>query len=425
MRHSTFFHRTCWIGVIIALFAFSNADALTTEEALYSEIVFLRGIELGAGGRALALGGAYRALSDDLSALYWNPAGLASVRRLELTLGISQAQTVDDAQISTEIISNQLSRTRLNELGIVFPIPTYRGSLVFAVGYHQVHGFDTFGTFQDQFPDSIFTADEWESGRLGQWSLGMGIDISPQVSVGLALHIWSGYDDYSYNDVITWDDNRWALDQTLNLDLSGFNAITGILIRPAYWLRVGATLESPLKLKIEESYSKYEEYDDDLGFDAYSFVGAYEYKLSRSFRGGIGAATLIGPLIISADASFTDWSQIEYKSDPPYAGFTQNEANRDIARSLKSTVDLHLGTEVWVPDTPVRFQLGYAWLPSPYKGSDVITDKHVFNGGISTLLDESLLVQTSLSWTGWERTIEGWGEDLQLTHLLMTLSYRF
>jgi len=35
---------------------------------------------LGAGARGLALGGGYAALSTDISALYYNPAGIAQLR---------------------------------------------------------------------------------------------------------------------------------------------------------------------------------------------------------------------------------------------------------------------------------------------------------------------------------------------------------
>ncbi len=38
-------------------------------------------LELGVGGRATAMGGAYTAVADDATALYWNPAGLASVEK--------------------------------------------------------------------------------------------------------------------------------------------------------------------------------------------------------------------------------------------------------------------------------------------------------------------------------------------------------
>ncbi|MDD5656491.1 MAG: PorV/PorQ family protein [Elusimicrobia bacterium] len=40
----------------------------------------------GVGGRALAMGGAYYGISDDASASYWNPAGLAQLQRKEINM---------------------------------------------------------------------------------------------------------------------------------------------------------------------------------------------------------------------------------------------------------------------------------------------------------------------------------------------------
>ncbi len=40
-------------------------------------------LTLGAGARALALGGSYVAIADDATATYWNPAGLGTLRRSE------------------------------------------------------------------------------------------------------------------------------------------------------------------------------------------------------------------------------------------------------------------------------------------------------------------------------------------------------
>lgn len=42
-------------------------------------------LKLGVGGRAVAMGGAFVGLADDASAIYWNPAGLASVSGTELS----------------------------------------------------------------------------------------------------------------------------------------------------------------------------------------------------------------------------------------------------------------------------------------------------------------------------------------------------
>ena len=45
-----------------------------------------RFLDLGAGARAMALGGAYSAAADEASALYWNPAAMTQVRRRSATL---------------------------------------------------------------------------------------------------------------------------------------------------------------------------------------------------------------------------------------------------------------------------------------------------------------------------------------------------
>ena len=42
-------------------------------------------MELGIGSRATSMGGAYTAIADDFSATYYNPAGLAQIRRAEIT----------------------------------------------------------------------------------------------------------------------------------------------------------------------------------------------------------------------------------------------------------------------------------------------------------------------------------------------------
>ncbi|MBI5244034.1 MAG: UPF0164 family protein, partial [Elusimicrobia bacterium] len=41
-------------------------------------------LKIGTGARAEAMGGAYTAIADDVNALYYNPGGLAALKKSEL-----------------------------------------------------------------------------------------------------------------------------------------------------------------------------------------------------------------------------------------------------------------------------------------------------------------------------------------------------
>src|SRR4030066_945979 len=71
-----------YITIIFLLFASSHSNAqlfpvLGGQRAGISTAQFLK---IGVGGRAAALGETFVAISDDASALYWNPAGLAQFK---------------------------------------------------------------------------------------------------------------------------------------------------------------------------------------------------------------------------------------------------------------------------------------------------------------------------------------------------------
>ena len=57
-------------------------------------------LDVGVGGRALALGGAFTAISDDATALVYNPAGLVAIDGDELTAagGREEGAVIADAE---------------------------------------------------------------------------------------------------------------------------------------------------------------------------------------------------------------------------------------------------------------------------------------------------------------------------------------
>jgi hypothetical protein len=65
-----------WVGL--------HASASTASDG-YTGTRSAQFLKLGLGARAVAMGGAFVALANDASAVYWNPAGLANAKRTELS----------------------------------------------------------------------------------------------------------------------------------------------------------------------------------------------------------------------------------------------------------------------------------------------------------------------------------------------------
>ena len=110
--------------IILLLFcSFSFTSLLVAQEKQEQPFKFVTNVsgvgtsaatflEIGVGGRAVAMGGAYAAVANDVSALYWNPAGIAWV------------QGVQAEMMHTEWLAD----TKYDFVGLVIPVPYLRSS---------------------------------------------------------------------------------------------------------------------------------------------------------------------------------------------------------------------------------------------------------------------------------------------------------
>ena len=183
---------------LILMAVFLSAGALCAQDDV------LIGKFFGVGARAMGMGGAFVAVADDYSALFWNPAGLAQIHRLELSGSLSHERYTNETAFYGNGVNDSQSKTRLNALGFTYPVPTVRGSLVLSAGYNRVSSFDGLMTMAGYRTPTQF-ADAWEteSGGLGMWSFGGAMDVSPSLSFGATLDIWSGDDSYSWDYMAT------------------------------------------------------------------------------------------------------------------------------------------------------------------------------------------------------------------------------
>src|ERR1700741_2615617 len=109
---------------------------------------------LSVGARSLGMGLAYTGVANDFSATYWNPAGLGQMRLNEVTLGLSHISNNDQSDFFNKQQSFTNSSTSINSVGMVYPFPTARGSLVFSVGYGRQVDFASGLSFKGFNPNS-------------------------------------------------------------------------------------------------------------------------------------------------------------------------------------------------------------------------------------------------------------------------------
>lgn len=73
------------IGVVLALGLLPAAGAGQSFGSSAKGTTAAEFLELGVGGRAMGMGGAYTAVADDATSLYWNPAGLTNIEHRAAT----------------------------------------------------------------------------------------------------------------------------------------------------------------------------------------------------------------------------------------------------------------------------------------------------------------------------------------------------
>jgi long-subunit fatty acid transport protein len=425
--------------LIFGLLLFLPAVTQAQDGQLIAEMV--AGNNFGLGTRAMGMGGAHIASVLDGTALIYNPAALARIRRIELLAGISH-QNLDN-NVDVNMLGSAIpgfnergqNKTRLNALNLSIPYPTYRGSLVFAVGLNRIKSFDK--TFQVgySFLDGDIRRDvigtEAESGSLYALSGGGGIDISPNLSLGLSLNYYFGTDNYSWRLVEgDYPDNLSPLFiDNIEDDYSAVSAKAGILFAASEYISLGATIETPIQYEIEESFVQ--RTFSDGGEDITAGKTIYDLWTPFSFGAGIGFN--INYLHLAADIIYTDWTQMEYKDNPAL-----ETDNLFIQQFYRDVLGFSVGGEFLIPRVGLKVRAGFKYDPLPYSDEDlgpgplfypgikVLDDREFFTFGLGYLIDRIMTLDVAVVLGGYriqdnETSII---EDYDLSRIFITTGFR-
>jgi tetratricopeptide (TPR) repeat protein len=233
----------------------------------------------GVGARALGMGGAFFAISDDATASYWNPAGLTLIEKKELSF--MQAQMFE--------------QTSLNFIGIALPTAS-RGTFGIFMDQMTSSGFEKVSIEVDPNTNEIINLKSLGSFNVSERAIGLswGRMVSQKLAFGVGIRNITRMVDVS-------QDSFKTIDLAMNFNVSKVYRLA-FGVQNIFSMKNGDTDdEFPIIFKLGQSFSLFKGsliFDLDLtktqgGGQNIRFGGEYWPLYWASFRFGILATPQI------------------------------------------------------------------------------------------------------------------------------------
>lgn len=324
---------------------------------------------IGAGARSSGMGGAFVAIADDATSIFWNPAGLTHLLEKEVSVVGRFDNSIWDFPSSLAVLTpNTAGSFSLNFASFAYPTKIFKRNFTAALSIASIYDFN--------FNDKIFRVDpggtvninylieEEAKGKLYQISSGFAYEILPDVSFGTAFNWHYGRIDGVNTTEKNIATGSIASTTTENDTLKGGSSISfGVFANLPYKWHIGGVA----KIKIDDM--EWNGGIEDTYYDStlYSNLGSSKRGFSQknSFPNSFGLGVSFTPsdyIIVAADYSIIKWSQ--YKIDgwePTYSS------------GIKKFVDanqVHIGFEYLLPrsfinEYPMPIRLGVYTDPFP------------------------------------------------------------
>lgn len=399
--------------------------------------------------RSASLGVSFYGISDDISALIYNPAGLSYIGYSEFSLGLGFTTNASETEYLWVKDKQQSNSAYFTHLGISVPIETGKQPIVGAIAYFRENNFlnyhnysafnqkssiinslasygpkDTLSnipyflwlankTFYTPIKDSVQQkAYVDEDGGLHNISGGFSIMISPNVSVGATLTgKWGNFKYYrefqevdvfnKYNlfDSIGYqnlDFNSFTLKENITQKVIGITGSIGVIGTIGKFLRFGATVKFPTYYEIEENFRQdaYAVFDD--GWEPNPFEpkeNSYNsYKVTTPFVFAGGISIKITDFVFSGGVEYFDVTQLRFSDAPP----SIEQLNSLIVRELVGQVNWGLGVQYFLPLLPLELRAGFSSITSPYQQDISGATTYIYSLGAALNLAPNIRLEPTL-----------------------------
>ena len=223
--------------------------------------------------------------------------------------------------------------------------------------------------------------------------MNVGLNFNNRFYVGANLGITTlnyNYDEYfkeaavdpsdfriDYDDASTYFTN-FRSRYSYSANGAGVYGKIGFLALPAEGLRIGAAIQTPTTLFIDEVWrSSADVHYQNSSYDgeATSPEGNFSYRLRTPYRMNAGLAyTFMGMALLSADYEMTDYSAMRFKDSEGSWSNTFTDVNNDIKNSMGISHSVRLGAEFKpMPEMAVRAGYNFTTVPE-YSGMTTLHD---------------------------------------------------
>jgi long-subunit fatty acid transport protein len=256
-----------------------------------------------------------------------------------------------------------------------------------------------------------------EGGGLNHWSFGGSVDIAKNLSFGASLNYATG--SYSYDQTVNENDtknfypasiaprdfNQFTYESTINDEITGFNALLGLMFRYPEKYSIGFSIRTATTYSIKETYGESGSSQFKTlyqGESAYSFPltsNSIKYEVTTPYTLSAGVSILpFEWLRLAGDAEYTDWTQMELRAD----GVDFSLENSRIKNQMRATVNLRGGGELSLLKLGLKLRGGIIYNPSPWKHDPSSRDQLYYTAGIGYMLDESTSIDAGFAYGTWK-----------------------
>jgi len=320
---------------------------------------------VGSGARALGMGGAFIAIADDATSASWNPAGLVQLERPELAIVGAYFQSRQDfsSSIHPEIDNTgKADDLNINYFSAAYPFQFYRNMIV-SINYQRLYEFERSFDYQYDYSSLGVNLDQDkhfdQNGYIGALGLAYAIEITPKLSFGATLNIWTdkllwknGWkESFRENGVGTQGGVAVTIDTAITdkySDFNGINANFGLLWNMNSYLTLGAVVKTPFDADIchEHSFAQTSTFGPPVSttvFRQNRISEDVELRMPLSYGAGL-AWRVSDVLSFDLDVYRTHWSDYML-TDSEGNEFSPIDGRPKSESDVEDTIQVRLGGE--------------------------------------------------------------------------------